>query len=304
MNVNWSGVFPAVTTKFKENEALDLGAIEDHLEFQIEAGVHGLVMLGTLGENASLSTTEKHQVVRKAISVSNGRVPVLAGVAETTTEGAFQFVERGTNYGADGFMLLPGMLYESDRRETLRHFRTVADVSERPIMIYNNPVAYGVDTTPEMFEELADEDTIVAIKESSDDVRRITDIYNRVGDRYRLFCGVDDLALESILMGAEGWVAGLVNAFPEETVAIYELARAGQVERAREIYRWFAPLLHLDVSTKLVQNIKLAEEMVGVGTEKVRAPRLELTGEERARVKETIQEGIDSRPDLATADVA
>lgn len=304
MNVDWSGIFPAVTTKFKEDETLDLDAMEEHLEFQIEAGVHGLVMLGTLGENASLSTTEKHQVVRKAISVSNGRVPVLAGVAETTTKDACDFVERGTAYGADGFMLLPGMLYESDRRETLQHFRTVADMSERPIMIYNNPVAYGVDTTPEMFEELADEDTIVAIKESSDDVRRITDIYNRVGDRYRLFCGVDDLALEAILMGAEGWVAGLVNAFPEETVAIYELARAGHVERAREIYRWFAPLLHLDVSTKLVQNIKLAEQMVGVGTEEVRAPRLPLTGEERARARATIQEGIDSRPELAVSEVA
>lgn len=304
MTANWSGVFPAVTTKFKENEALDLDAIEEHLKFQIDAGVHGLVMLGTLGENASLWTTEKHEVVRTAIAVSNGRVPVLAGVAETTTRAACEFVERATAYGADGFMLLPGMLYESDRRETLRHFRTVAEVSERPIMVYNNPVAYGVDTTPEMFEALADEDTIVAIKESSDDVRRITDIYNRVGDRYRLFCGVDDLALEAMLMGAEGWVAGLVNAFPRETVAIYDLVQAGRVEEAREIYRWFAPLLHLDVSTKLVQNIKLAEEMVGVGTEHVRAPRLPLTGAERAEVKKTIRAGIEARPDLATYDLA
>lgn len=298
MHVDWSGVFPAVTTKFKEDHSLDLEAIETHLEAQIEAGVHGLVMLGTLGENASLSLDEKHEVVKTALSVSNGRVPVLSGVAETTTAGACEFVERGSAYGTDGFMLLPGMLYHSDRRETMRHFRTVAEVSDRPIMIYNNPVAYGVDVTPEMFEELANEETFVAIKESSDDIRRITDIYNRTGDRYQLFCGVDDLALESLLMGAQGWVAGLVNAFPEETVAIYELAKAGRIEEARDLYRWFAPLLHLDVSTKLVQNIKLAEAMVDIGTEPVRPPRLPLEGEERARVKSIIQEGLDNRPDL------
>lgn len=298
MNVDWSGVFPALTTKFKEDHSLDFDALEKHLKAQIDAGVHGFVMLGTLGENASLSTEEKHDVVKAALSVSDGRVPVLAGVAETTTAAACDFVERGASYGADGFMLLPGMLYHSDRRETLRHFRTVAEVSERPIMIYNNPVAYDVDTTPEMFAELAEEETIAAIKESSDDVRRITDIYNQTGDRYQLFCGVDDLALESILMGAEGWVAGLVNAFPEETVAIYELARAGRVEEARAIYRWFAPLLHLDVSTKLVQNIKLAEAIVGIGTEPVRPPRLPLTGKERTRVKEVIEEGLAERPDL------
>jgi len=303
MQVDWSGIFPAVTTKFTEDHSLDVEAIEDHLEAQIEAGVHGLVMLGTLGENASLSTDEKHEVVQIALSVSDGRVPVLAGVAETTTSDACEFVERGAAYEADGFMLLPGMLYHSDRRETMRHFRTVADVTERPLMIYNNPVAYGVDTTPEMFEALADEDAIVAIKESSDDVRRITDIYNRTGDRYQLFCGVDDLALESMLMGAVGWVAGLVNAFPEETVAIYELVKAGRVEQARDIYRWFAPLLHLDVSTKLVQNIKLAEAMVGIGTEPVRPPRLRLTGEERERVKETIQAGLHARPDLSNYDL-
>lgn len=298
MNVNWSGVFPAVTTKFNEDHSLDHDALESHLEAQIEAGVHGLVMLGTLGENASLSLDEKHEVVQTALSVSDGRVPVLSGVAETTTEGACEFVERGSAYGTDGFMLLPGMLYHSDRRETLRHFRTVAEVSDRPIMIYNNPKAYDVDITPKMFEELADEDTFVAIKESSDDVRRITDLYNRTGDRYQIFCGVDDLALESLLMGAEGWVAGLVNAFPEETVAIYELAQAGQIKEARELYRWFAPLLHLDVSTKLVQNIKLAEVMVGIGTEPVRPPRLPLEGEERTRVKSIIQKSLDNRPDL------
>jgi 4-hydroxy-tetrahydrodipicolinate synthase len=303
MTADWSGVFPAVTTKFKDDHSLDLEATEEHLEAQIEAGVHGLIMLGTLGESASLSTEEKHEVVQTALSVSDGRVPVLAGVAETTTAAACEFVERGASYGADGFMLLPGLLYHSDRRETLRHFRTVAQVSERPLMIYNNPVAYDVDTTPEMFAELAEEETIVAIKESSNDVRRITDLINRTGDRYQLFCGVDDLALESLLMGVVGWVAGLVNAFPEETVAIYELATAGRIEEAREIYRWFAPLLHLDVSTKLVQNIKLAEAMVGIGTEPVRPPRLPLAGEERTRVKQIIEQGIENRPDLDAYDL-
>lgn len=300
MQVDWSGVFPAVTTKFTDDHHLDLDTLAAHLDTQIGAGVHGLVMLGTLGENASLRREEKHEIVKTAISVSNGRVPVLSGVAETTTAAACQFVERGAAYGTDGFMLLPGMLYHSDRRETLHHFRTVAEVSDRPIMIYNNPVAYGVDVTPEMFDALADEETIVAIKESSDDVRRITDIYNRTGSRYQLFCGVDDLALECLLLGATGWVAGLVNAFPAETVAIYELATAGRIQEARDLYRWFAPLLHLDVSTKLVQNIKLAEAMVGVGTEPVRPPRLPLEGEERARVTRTIQEALDTRPDLDT----
>lgn len=300
MQVDWSGVFPAVTTKFTKNHRLDVEAIESHLEAQIEAGVHGLVMLGTLGENASLSADEKQEVIKIAVSVSNGRVPVLGGVAETTTAEACRFVERGMANGADGFMVLPGMLYASDRRETLQHFRSVADASERPLMIYNNPVAYGVDVTPEMFAELAEKEAFVAIKESSDDVRRITDIYNLTGNRYQIFTGVDDLALESLLLGAVGWVAGLVNAFPEETVALYEWAKAGRLEEARELYRWFTPLLHLDVSTKLVQNIKLAEVMAGIdgGSESVRPPRLPLAGDERARVKRIIEEALAARPDL------
>ncbi|GIV57731.1 MAG: hypothetical protein KatS3mg042_0644 [Rhodothermaceae bacterium] len=198
-------------------------------------------------------------------------------------------------------MLLPPMLYRSDRRETITFLRTVAAATDRPIMLYNNPVAYGVDVTPEMFAELADEPRFVAIKESSDDVRRITDIVNRVGDRYRIFCGVDDIALEALLLGADGWVAGLVCAFPEETVALYELARAGRLAEARALYRWFMPLLHLDVSTKLVQNIKLAEAMVGLGTEHVRPPRLPLEGEERARIREIIAAALAKRPALPVA---
>ena len=298
MQVDWTGIFPAITTKFTDDHALDPAAMEDHLESQIQAGVDGLVMLGTLGENASLSADEKQEVLEVAVDVSDGRVPVLGGVAETTTRKACRFVERGTANGADGFMVLPGMLYHSDRRETLQHFRTVADVSERPLMIYNNPKAYDVDVTPEMFAELAEEEALVAIKESSDDPRRITDIYNETGDRYQIFTGVDDIALESLFLGAVGWVAGLVNAFPEETVALYQLAKAGRVEEARELYRWFTPLLHLDVSTKLVQNIKLAEAMVGLGTEPVRPPRLPLAGEERERVQEVITQALETRPDL------
>lgn len=304
MGVDWAGVFPAITTKFKADHSLDLEATEEHLEAQLDAGVHGLVMLGTLGENASLRADEKQEVVKTAVSVSDGRVPVLAGVAETTTAAACTFVERATTNGADGFMALPGMLYSSDRWETMRHFRSIADASERPIMVYNNPVAYGVDVTPDLFAELADEEKFVAIKESSDDVRRITDIHNLTGDRYRIFTGVDDLALESLVLGAVGWVAGLVNAFPEETVALYRLARAGQLEEARTLYRWFAPLLHLDVSTKLVQNIKLAETMVGLGTEPVRPPRLPLAGDERARVKKIVADALETRPDLQEYAVA
>ncbi len=296
----WQGVFPAVTTKFKDDFSLDFDAMERHFAAQIDAGVHGIVVTGTLGENASLSESEKQDVLKTAVSVSAGRVSVLSGIAENTTERACQAVKAGAKNGADGFMLLPAMLYPADRREAMHHLRTVARVSERPIMIYNNPVAYRVDVTPDMFEELAEESTFVAMKESSDDPRRITDIINRTGNRYQIFTGVDDLALESLLLGAVGWVAGLVCAFPEETVAIYELVQSGRIEEARAIYRWFMPMLHLDVSTKLVQNIKLAEVLSGIGTERVRSPRLPLVGEERTRVEKIVREAIEHRPDLAS----
>ena len=298
MSAPWTGVFPAVTTKFNEDHTLDVSGMEKHFDMQIDAGVHGMVVTGTLGENASLSADEKQEVLKIAVSVSDGRVPVLAGVAENTTAGACRTVEDATRNGADGFMLLPAMMYPSDARETLTHFRTVAHVSDLPIMIYNNPVAYKVDVTPEMFAELADEPAFVALKESSDDPRRITDIINAVGDRYQIFTGVDNLALESLMLGAVGWVAGLVVAFPRETVAIFNLARAGRYQDALEIYRWFMPMLHLDVSTKLVQNIKLAESIVGVGTETVRPPRLSLVREERAHVVRVVEEALRNRPEL------
>jgi len=236
--------------------------------------------------------------VAAAVRVSAGKIPVLSGVAETSTAAACRFVGDAARLGASGFMVLPGMQYVSDRRETLAHFRSVAAASDRPIMLYNNPVAYRVDVTPEMFAELADEPKFVALKESSDDVRRIADIRALVGDRYAIFTGVDDLALESLLDGAVGWVAGLVCAFPKETVALYKLVKARDIENALKLYRWFTPLLHLDVSIKFVQNIKLAEAIVGCGTEHVRAPRMPLTGPERSRVESIVRKALDTRPSL------
>ncbi len=296
MATDWSGVFSAVTTKFTRDGALDLKHLERHFKFQIEAGVRGLVVLGSLGENATLSPEEKLEIVKLAVSVGRGRIPVLSSVAETTTSGACRFVERAGAHGVDGFMVLPGMLYWSDPRETMVHFRTVAEASEKPIMIYNNPVAYRVDVTPAMFAELANEPKFVAIKESSGDARRINDIRTLVGDRYQIFTGVDDLALESFVLGACGWVAGLVCAFPRESVALFNLVKSGRTKEALELYRWFLPLLHLDTSTKFVQYIKLAEMVVGVGTEYVRAPRLTLVGEERRDVLRTIRTALKHRP--------
>ena len=298
MNTRWSGVFPALTTKFRADLSLDIGGMERHFLRQLNAGVDGLVVLGSLGENATLSPDEKQEIIKVAVDISNGKVPVLACVSETTTQGAVRFLERATMNGADGFMVLPAMQYVSDRRETLQHLRTVASASERPIMIYDNPIAYRVDVTPEMFAELADEPKFVAIKESSDNVRRITDVFNLVGDRYAIFTGVDDLAFESILVGARGWVAGLVCAFPDETVALYKLLRAKRIDEALQLYRWFTPLLHLDVSTKFVQNIKLAEALAGEGTEYVRPPRLPLAGDERRDVEHIVKQALATRPVL------
>jgi len=298
MRVDWEGIYPALTTQFHEDDSLDIAATRRHVEALLEAGVHGLVMLGTLGEGTSLTTDEKIAVLDATVKTSAGRVPVLAGIAELTTSAACDLAAAAERIGVEGLMVLPAMAYKADRRETLAHLRKVAAATELPVMVYNNPVSYHVDITPEMFAELADEDSFVAIKESSDDVRRITDLRNEVGDRYQLFCGVDDLALESLVMGADGWLAGLVNAFPRETVRIWELALAGELEKAREIYRWFAPLLRLDTDVKLVQYIKLAVTECGLGSEKVRLPRLALEGEERKRILSVIRRGIETRPAL------
>ncbi|TMH79269.1 MAG: dihydrodipicolinate synthase family protein [Betaproteobacteria bacterium] len=294
----WQGVYPAVTTKFRSDLRLDVAAMEKHFAWQIESGVDGLIVCGSLGENSVLAGDEKLEVLRIAVRVSARRVPVLQTIAEGSTAEGIALSERSAREGADGFMVLPGMRYVSDRRETIAHYRAIAQASAKPIMVYNNPVAYGVDVTPDMFGELADEKAIVAIKESSDDVRRVTDIINRTRDRYAIFCGVDDLAMEAMLMGARGWVAGLVNAFPRETVAIHRLIMGGKIEEARRIYRWFAPLLHLDVSRKLVQNIKLVESIVGVGTEAVRPPRLALVGQEREEIIAIVKQALATRPVL------
>ena len=298
MSVSWRGVFPAITTQFRPDGALDLAATQRGVEEQIRAGVHGLIMLGTVGENCSLDPQEKRQILTATKEVAARKVPVLSGVAEYTTAQAAAFARDCEKIGIDGLMVLPGMVYKADEREALAHFRAVAAASGLPIMIYNNPPAYNVDVTPEGFKELASERRVVAIKESSEDTRRLVDLVNLTGDRYTLFCGVDDLLLESMLLGAVGWVSGLVNVFPKESVRLWELASKGDWERARAIYRWFMPTLHLDTSPKLVQMIKLGQKIVGNGSAVTRPPRLALEGEELKRVTRLYEEAIASRPTL------
>ena len=297
--IDWTGVFPATTTQFRSDQSLDLEATMAHVRHLIDAGCGGLVMLGTVGENTALEPEEKRAVLKATLEAAEGRVPVLSGVAECSTALACRFAEDAQEIGLDGLMVLPAMVYKSDARETMAHFRAVARASDLPVMCYNNPVSYDIDITPEMFVELSDEPTLVAIKESSDDPRRITDLINLTGDRYTLFCGVDDLVVESVMLGVTGWVAGLVNAFPEESVRLFDLSMAGKWEEARSLYRWFTPLLHLDCHVKLVHYIKLAQAMAGLGSETLRAPRLPLEGEERARIEAIIRQGLEARPKLA-----
>lgn len=296
MSCTWSGVFPAAVTHFHDDQSLDLPATLRHLDAMIDAGIHGVIMLGTVGENCSLEYTEKLEVLRATVKHVAGRIPVLTGVAECTTRLACRFAQDAEKAGVNGLMVLPAMVYKSDPRETATHFRTVARATGLPIMVYNNPISYGVDITPEMFAELADEPTLVCIKESSDNIRRITDLVNVCGDRYKLFIGVDDLVLEGVLLGASGWVSGLVNAFPAENRLLWDLALAGKWEAARAVYRWYMPLLHLDTHGKLVQYIKLAVSECGYGSELTRAPRLPLVGEERERILGIIRKGIATRP--------
>jgi 4-hydroxy-tetrahydrodipicolinate synthase len=296
MSVNWKGVFPAAITHFKADQSLDMPATLRHIDVMIREGIHGLIMLGTVGENCSLEPEEKREVLKATVAHVAGRVPVLSGVAESSTARACRFAEDAQKIGVNGLMVLPAMVYKSDPHETMAHFRRVAQASELPIMCYNNPVSYTVDITPAMFQELADEPRFVAIKESSDNVRRITDIKNICGDRYTLFCGVDDLILESMLLGVDGWVSGLVNAFPAENRLLWDLATAGKYEEALKVYRWYTPLLHLDTHVKLVQYIKLASQECGYGSELTRAPRLPLVGREREETLSLIRRSIDSRP--------
>lgn len=295
----WQGVFPAVTTKFKDNEDLDFAAMEKHFAFQVDSGVHGLVTCGSLGEASTLSFEEKLDVTRTALSIANKRIPVLANVSETRTTNACRFAAQAAEMGVQGLMVMPSVLYAADAREAKDNLRAIAKAAQLPIMIYNNPVSYKVDLLPHDFQDLADCEWLVAIKESSDNVRRITDLRNMLGTRYQLFMGVDDLSFEALALGADGLLAGVVVAFPKETVALYRLMKEKRWDDALKLYQWMMPLLHLDVSSKLVQNLKLIEAMVGVGNEKVRLPRQPLVGVERERIAALIQKAIDTRPDLS-----
>ncbi|MEP2936127.1 MAG: dihydrodipicolinate synthase family protein [Gilvibacter sp.] len=298
MKFEWKGVMPAVTTKFTPQDTLDLNAFAVNIDAQLDAGVHGIVLGGTLGEASTLTKEEKRELTRFTVDHIKGKVPVLINIAEQTTKDAVLAAQEAQSDGASGLMMLPPMRYKAGDLETVTYFKAVATSSDLPIMVYNNPVDYKIEVTLPMFEQLLACDTIQAVKESTRDISNVTRIKNAFGDRLKVLTGVDTLGLESLLMGADGWIAGLVCAFPAETVAIYELQRVGRIQEALEIYRWFLPLLELDINPKLVQNIKLAEVATGIGTETVRPPRLPLSGAERAHVLDVINKGVASRPNL------
>jgi dihydrodipicolinate synthase/N-acetylneuraminate lyase len=296
--IQWKGVFPALTTKFTNDDALDLPLFAKNLQAQLEAGVHGVILGGTLGEASVLSVEEKETLVCFAVEQTAGKVPVVLNIAEGSTREAVKQAALAKEWGASGLMMLPPMRYKSDHRETVTYFKTVAQSTDLPIMIYNNPVDYKIEVTLHMFEELIACSNITAVKESTRDISNVTRMRNRFGDRIKILCGVDTLAMEELVMGADGWVAGLVCAFPKETVAIYHLVKEGKIAEATKIYRWFMPLLELDIHSKLVQYIKLAEAEVGLGSEHVRPPRLTLEGVEREQVLKIIRDGIANRPVL------
>ena len=296
LKVDWQGVYPAVPTQFNEDFSLDIKGTQKHVEALLSEGIHGLVMLGTIGENCSLSLDEKIQVLKATDEVNKGSVPLINGIAEYTTAGACETAVAAAKVGVDGFMVMPAMVYNSDRRETVNHFKTVASATDLPIMCYNNPPVYKVDITPEMFEDLAEIENIVCIKEAAGDTRRITDLFNKFKDRYIIFSGLDDVALESILLGCTGWISGLVDAFPRENGLMWDAATSGNWDKALEIYRWYMPMLHFDSHPKLVQYIKLASAEMGYGTETVRAPRLPLIGEQREEALRIIRESVATRP--------
>lgn len=298
MSIEWKGIYPALTTKFTEDDKLDLPLFKKNLDAQIAAGVNGIILGGTLGEASVLTNEEKETLVKFAVENCAGKIPVILNIAEGATREALKQAEYAKAWGAEGLMMLPPMRYKSDHRETVTFFKTVANNTDLPVMIYNNPVDYKTEVTLDMFEELIECANIQAVKESTRDVTNVTRMINRFGNRIKILCGVDTLAMEELCLGADGWVAGLVCAFPNETVAIFNLVKAGKLAEAAKIYRWFMPLLELDIHPKLVQYIKLAETQAGIGSEFVRAPRLVLEGEERKNILAIIDNGIRTKPDL------
>lgn len=293
----WSGIFPAVTTKFHADERIDAELTARHIDMQIRNGIHGVVTCGSLGEASTLSLEEKVEVARIALGAAAGRVPVLANVSETSTREALRYIDACNPAGVDGYMVMPSVIYVADARAAMANVRAMAAAARRPLMVYNNPVAYRVDLKPEHMAALADCEWIAAIKESTDNIRRVTDLRNALGERYQIFMGVDDLAYEGMALGCDGLLAGVGSSFPRETVALYDLMKAGRYPEALKLYQWMTPVLHLDVSTKLVQNLKLIETLVGVGSEPMRRPRLPLIGEERAFVTATVERALATRPE-------
>ena len=295
---NWKGVYPALLTPFNKNEEIDFDLFAKNLDAQIEAGVDAIVLGGSLGESSTLLNSEKNELLIYSKELLEGRLPVIVNIAEQSTKAAVKEAQEAEKNNADGLMLLPPMRYNADARETVEYFKAVATGTSLPIMIYNNPVDYKILVTLDMFEELAKFPTVQAVKESTRDVSNITRMINRFGERFKVLTGVDPLAYESLAAGAHGWVAGLVDAFPKETVAIFRLIKGGYYKEALEIYRWFLPVLELDIHPKLVQYIKLAAKATGIGSEYVRAPRLILEGEERKKVQRIIDIALANRPQL------
>ncbi len=296
--VSWEGVFPAVTTQFRDDFSLDLDATRGVMDALIRDGVSGLIVCGTVGENTSLTRSEKIGVMEAARDVARGRVPVIAGIAEFTTAFACDMAREAARVGVDGVMVMPALVYSSKPHETAAHFRGVSKATDLPIMVYNNPPIYRNDVTPDILASLADCDTIVCFKDSSGDTQRFIDTRNRVGDRFVLFAGLDDVVVESVMVGAVGWVSGMSNAFPREGETLFRLARAGRFREAMPLYEWFMPLLHLDARPDLVQCIKLCERLMGRGTHLTRPPRLALGDAERAEVEAAMQQALATRPML------
>lgn len=298
MQVPWIGVYPAVTTKFTQSEELDIDNFLKNTDFQIQAGIDGMIIGGSLGESSTLTHAERIELLQATKNHIGDKIPVIINVAEGSTRSAISLAQKAQDAGADGLMVLPPMMYKSTDEETTEFFKTIAKSTDLPILLYNNPVDYKIEIKIPMLEELLKLDNIQAIKESTRDISNVTRLRNAFGDRIKILCGVDTIAIEELVMGADGWVAGLVDAFPAETVAIYRLVKAGRIEEALAIHRWFLPILELDISPQLVQNIKLAEVKTGIGTEYVRQPRKMLSGAERQRVLDILDKGLVNRPVL------